>query len=811
MSSGLCRLACAKEANHVAEASAGDAPPSLTSAALSEGSPLPATASSGSPTVRPGDHTSSPPPHPVILPGAHGAQRSIRSPVVQPPAVPGEHRRSNTTGESAPMVNTQRWKQQSASMSVVVGSPDAAGGDTRRRAVSTVARPETAGAGAGASSAHSAGGSRKGEVNRGGAGGAGGAAGPRFRKRTTSLPEARIVSEDNASGSAMRAIAILQELEAEAERNGGKVSLQTKQIASLLRTVEAATAVVTDSRSVEMVMKYKFLSLPHVYDPELQRFLLTEYTPRKQEVRSPLSTVRRHGSTGSVEPVPDPGTPSAGSAGAGLRYIRRRSSSAQGVLVPRTESMESIDSSVSGAQSTAPGTPVMEAVPMDDALRKALALVSTWDFDVFDVHRLCPKDTLLVVGMSLLQNLDMLSRFSIPESVCAGYLQSVEEAYIENPYHNALHGADIGQTVYYFITTGGMRSWMSDTQVLSSVLAAIVHDVGHFAVNNSFLVSTSHPLALKYNDISPLENMHIATAFELANKPGNNVFEGLSVDERREVRKTIIQMVLSTDNEFHFEILGKLSSSLGLVDKSGAAAATGGVAGGPPAPSDNPQKARLLSTPKGQLLTLQVALHAADVSNPSKKWAYYLQWTGRLLDEFYSQGDKERELGMPVTPMLDRTKPIPLPKFQAGFINAIVLPLYLEIHRFSIIDIPEPVAQLEANLAEWNRQIAAPTPDAQAANTVPFSGPVASPVAGSGGAGSSEATPTAAASASVSAGAPAPVSASAPAPAPPARAPGHGAPTPPPPVPDAHAVDAAVVPPAVPGGGGAAVPPTSAP
>ncbi len=39
--------------------------------------------------------------------------------------------------------------------------------------------------------------------------------------------QARIVSEDNASGSAMRAIAILQELEAEAERNGGKVTLQS--------------------------------------------------------------------------------------------------------------------------------------------------------------------------------------------------------------------------------------------------------------------------------------------------------------------------------------------------------------------------------------------------------------------------------------------------------------------------------------------------------------------------------------------------------------------------------------------------------
>jgi hypothetical protein len=31
--------------------------------------------------------------------------------------------------------------------------------------------------------------------------------------------------------------------------------------------------------------------------------------------------------------------------------------------------------------------------------------------------------------------------------------------------------------MFFFVTTGGMRSWMSDQQVLASVLAAIVHDV----------------------------------------------------------------------------------------------------------------------------------------------------------------------------------------------------------------------------------------------------------------------------------------------------------------------------------------------
>lgn len=75
---------------------------------------------------------------------------------------------------------------------------------------------------------------------------------------------------------------------------------------------------------------------------------------------------------------------------------------------------------------------------------------------------------------------------------------------------------------------------------------------------------------------------------------------------------------------------------------------------------------------------------------PSKPWEYYLNWTERLITEFYVQGDRERDMGFTVTPMLDRSKPTPLPKFQAGFINAIVMPLYKELHRLDGVDVTSP-------------------------------------------------------------------------------------------------------------------------
>ena len=46
-----------------------------------------------------------------------------------------------------------------------------------------------------------------------------------------------------------------------------------------------------------------------------------------------------------------------------------------------------------------------------------------------------------------------------------------------------------------------------------------VHDYGHGGLNNDFLIKTHHPLAILYNDLSPLENHHISAAVSLLGEP----------------------------------------------------------------------------------------------------------------------------------------------------------------------------------------------------------------------------------------------------------------------------------------------------
>ncbi len=39
-------------------------------------------------------------------------------------------------------------------------------------------------------------------------------------------------------------------------------------------------------------------------------------------------------------------------------------------------------------------------------------------------------------------------------------------------------------------------------------------------------------------------------------------------------------------------------------------------------------------------------VHCSDLSNPTKPLDIYRQWVDRIMEEFFRQGDKEREQGL---------------------------------------------------------------------------------------------------------------------------------------------------------------------
>lgn len=101
-----------------------------------------------------------------------------------------------------------------------------------------------------------------------------------------------------------------------------------------------------------------------------------------------------------------------------------------------------------------------------------------------------------------------------------------------------------------------------------------------------------------------------------------------------------------------------------------------------------------------------MALHAADVSNPAKEIDMCKTWADRIMREFYQQGDKERELQLPVSVGYDRENPIPVEKMQAGFIIGIVRPLFHALCQLPRVELAHCMTHLDDNLRFWQCELA---------------------------------------------------------------------------------------------------------
>lgn len=90
-----------------------------------------------------------------------------------------------------------------------------------------------------------------------------------------------------------------------------------------------------------------------------------------------------------------------------------------------------------------------------------------------------------------------------------------------------------------------------------SVPVQIMHDFGHGGLNNDYLVKSADVLALRYNDRSPLENHHLAGAFQVLRHPECYFLGKLSATKINRFRQLCIDMVLATDMKQHFNILSQ--------------------------------------------------------------------------------------------------------------------------------------------------------------------------------------------------------------------------------------------------------------
>ncbi|CAK8985765.1 unnamed protein product [Durusdinium trenchii] len=330
-----------------------------------------------------------------------------------------------------------------------------------------------------------------------------------------------------------------------------------------------------------------------------------------------------------------------------------------------------------------PDVPVIASLPV------TRDLIESWDLDVLDLDT--EGQTKVAIHIFFDSTIGKTTGRYWSEALTFKRFEKVVKAGYNNlPYHNYTHACDVLHTVYRMICLTSARTWLGSVDIYALLVAALCHDIGHHGRTNPFLVELGDELALRYNDKSPLENMHCAKLFEIASNQETDVFKQMDKETKKQARRICIAAILHTDNVNHFEMVREISKIYEMASDLCELQAS--------QPDLLPQYTEQVMQ-KNALQWMELFLHFADVSNPLKPFPVCKKWAWRVLDEFFEQGDEEKSLSLPVGMLNDRDK-INRPGSQHGFIQFLVAPLVFSTVRI-FPDLHPASTQMASNLAMW--------------------------------------------------------------------------------------------------------------
>ncbi|XP_069750580.1 high affinity cGMP-specific 3',5'-cyclic phosphodiesterase 9A-like isoform X1 [Narcine bancroftii] len=207
-------------------------------------------------------------------------------------------------------------------------------------------------------------------------------------------------------------------------------------------------------------------------------------------------------------------------------------------------------------------------------------------------------------------DLGLVEEFNMNPIILKRWLLSIQENYRNNPFHNFRHCFCVTQMMYGMIHLCELQERLTPTDLVILMTGAICHDLDHPGYNNAYQINARTELAVRYNDISPLENHHCAVAFQILSQPECNIFANVDPDVFKQIRQ--LKMLL---------------------------------------------------------------IKCCDISNEVRPTEVADPWVDCLLEEYFTQSDREKSEGLPVAPFMDRDK-VTKPTAQIGFIKFVLIPTF---------------------------------------------------------------------------------------------------------------------------------------
>ncbi|XP_055489945.1 high affinity cAMP-specific 3',5'-cyclic phosphodiesterase 7A isoform X1 [Leucoraja erinacea] len=331
----------------------------------------------------------------------------------------------------------------------------------------------------------------------------------------------------------------------------------------------------------------------------------------------------------------------------------------------------------------------------DDYGGQALCMLEkngNWNFDIFLFDRLTNGNSLVTLAFHLFKYHGLIEHFKLDLVKLRRFLVMVQEDYHRNnPYHNAVHAADVTQAMHCYLKEAKFAGSVSPWDILVALLAAATHDMDHPGVNQPFLIKTSHHLANLYKNTSVLENHHWRSAVCVLHE--SKLFSHFSVEESYQMERQLGSLILATDISRQNEFLSQLRTHLDMSDL-------------------------YLNDARHRHFMLQIALKCADISNPCRTWELSKQWSEKVTQEFFHQGDIERRYKLDISKLCDRHTET-VANIQIGFITYVVKPLFVEWSRFTDSTLSQTMlGHLSLNNASWKGLLQEQTQGREDTNSV---------------------------------------------------------------------------------------------
>lgn len=118
--------------------------------------------------------------------------------------------------------------------------------------------------------------------------------------------------------------------------------------------------------------------------------------------------------------------------------------------------------------------------------------VLKWDLDVNELQALSGNHALVALGWAVIEWHGLRAKLGLHTNAVLDFLVTVERGYRDVAYHNSIHAADVTHAMHWLMSSDSLSPLVEEDPLLlfTSLLSAIVHDLGHDGFNNAYHINS---------------------------------------------------------------------------------------------------------------------------------------------------------------------------------------------------------------------------------------------------------------------------------------------------------------------------------